>query len=242
VIIQSIRKSAVGLGIFAVFTAGIIAFTQSSTQEAIATNQKEAQARALYEVMPRETHDNDLVSDQIERVAPSLVGKDAIARIHIARLKHEVSLVGKDAIARIHIARLKHEVIAVILPAVTENGYNGRIKSLVGINADGTVAAVRIVEHKETPGLGDKIEVKKSDWVHQFSGLSLLDPPEEKWTVQKDGGYFDQMTGATITPRAVVRSVRSALEYFALNQSDLLQDTDEAAKEDGSNDGAEDRE
>jgi len=222
VIIQSIRKSAVGLGIFAVFTAGIIAFTQSSTQEAIATNQKEAQARALYEVMPRETHDNDLVSDQIERVAPSLVGKDAIARIHIARLKHEV--------------------IAVILPAVTENGYNGRIKSLVGINADGTVAAVRIVEHKETPGLGDKIEVKKSDWVHQFSGLSLLDPPEEKWTVQKDGGYFDQMTGATITPRAVVRSVRSALEYFALNQSDLLQDTDEAAKEDGSNDGAEDRE
>jgi len=222
VIIQSIRKSAVGLGIFAVFTAGIIAFTQSSTQEAIATNQKEAQARALYEVMPRETHDNDLVSDQIERVAPSLVGKDAIARIHIARLKHEV--------------------VAVILPAVTENGYNGRIKSLVGINADGTVAAVRIVEHKETPGLGDKIEVKKSDWVHQFSGLSLLDPPEEKWTVQKDGGYFDQMTGATITPRAVVRSVRSALEYFALNQSDLLQDTDEAAKEDGSNDGAEDRE
>lgn len=221
-IIQSIRKSAVGLGIFAVFTAGIIAFTQSSTQEAIATNQKEAQARALYEVMPRETHDNDLVSDQIERVAPSLVGKDAIARIHIARLKHEV--------------------VAVILPAVTENGYNGRIKSLVGINADGTVAAVRIVEHKETPGLGDKIEVKKSDWVHQFSGLSLLDPPEEKWTVQKDGGYFDQMTGATITPRAVVRSVRSALEYFALNQSDLLQDTDEAAKEDGSNDGAEDRE
>ena len=120
------------------------------------------------------------------------------------------------------IARQGDEVTAVIIPVVAPDGYSGRIELIVGVNRDGSVAGVRVLEHRETPGLGDKVDMKKSDWILGFEGRRLGDPPAEAWTVKKDGGVFDQFTGATITPRAVTAAVKRGLEYFEANRSALL--------------------
>jgi electron transport complex protein RnfG len=103
------------------------------------------------------------------------------------------------------------------------DGYSGRIDLLVGIRANGELAGVRITNHRETPGLGDKFEVGKGQWIFSFEGKSLSMPAPEGWAVRKDGGEFDQFVGATITPRAVVRAVRNALLYFQQNRDELLQ-------------------
>ena len=94
---------------------------------------------------------------------------------------------------------------------------------MLGVDAQGRALGVRVLSHKETPGLGDKIEVKKGDWILQFTGLSLGDPPVEKWKVKKDGGRFDQFTGATITPRGTVAAIRNGLDFFAANKAQLLE-------------------
>ena len=96
---------------------------------------------------------------------------------------------------------------------VSREGYSGPINLLVAVNVDGTLSGVRVVSHKETPGLGDKIETNKDDWILGFVGKSLSNPSEALWKVRKDGGEFDQFTGATITPRAVVNAVREVLKY-----------------------------
>ena len=101
------------------------------------------------------------------------------------------------------------------------NGYSGRIHLLVGVYVDGRVAGVRVVKHAETPGLGDAIELRKSDWITAFDGKSLDDPKPDGWQVKRDGGEFDQLTGATITPRAVVRAVRDTLLYYR-DHADML--------------------
>jgi electron transport complex protein RnfG len=113
-------------------------------------------------------------------------------------------------------------VVAVILPVTAPDGYSGTIELIVGVNRDGTVAGVRALQHRETPGLGDKVDVKKSDWVLDFNGHSLGQPPEEQWTVKKDGGVFDTFTGATITPRAVTAAVKRGLLYFDAHRESLL--------------------
>jgi electron transport complex protein RnfG len=94
---------------------------------------------------------------------------------------------------------------------------------MLGVDAEGKVLGVRVLAHKETPGLGDKIEVKKGDWILRFAGLSLGNPLPEKWKVKKDGGQFDQFAGATITPRGVVKAVREGLDFFAANQAKLTE-------------------
>ena len=106
-------------------------------------------------------------------------------------------------------------VPAAALFAVTaRNGYAGSIRVLVGVDADGVLTGIRILEHNETPGLGDKIESSRSDWVQQFPGRSLANTDPEGWAIRADGGSFDQLTGATVTPRAVVGAVRDTLLYF----------------------------
>jgi electron transport complex protein RnfG len=106
---------------------------------------------------------------------------------------------------------------------IAGSGYAGPIKLMLGVDADGKVLGVRALAHKETPGLGDKIEVKKGDWILRFTGLSLGAPPKDKWKVKKDGGQFDQFSGATITPRGVVTAVRNGLEFFAANKAQMLE-------------------
>ncbi|WP_289083335.1 MULTISPECIES: electron transport complex subunit RsxG [Gammaproteobacteria] len=205
-LISSIRRNAVGLAIFATVTAGAIATAQMLTAERIKQNIRMAESRALNQLVPTSSYDNDLLNDTLtvdSRFNQQLLGP-----------------LPENAL--IYRARNDGEVSAVILPAVAPDGYTTSIDLIVGVNRDGTLAGVRVVAHRETPGLGDKIEARKSDWITSFTGKSLQNPVAEQWAVRKDGGEFDQFTGATITPRAVVRAVKRALLFFDMHRDLLL--------------------
>jgi len=202
----SIRRNAIGLGLFALVTAGAIALAQVTTKDRIEHNIRLAQAKALNEIVPAGTYDNDLLTDTVavdKRFNQQLLGP-------------------LDDDDKIYLARKNGQVDTVILPVVAPDGYTTAIKLLVGIHADGTIAGVRITEHRETPGLGDKIDLKKSDWILEFSGKRLSDVGEDRWAVKKDGGIFDQFTGATITPRAVVKAVKLSQKFFDHHKDVLL--------------------
>ncbi|MEH6344667.1 MAG: electron transport complex subunit RsxG [Bermanella sp.] len=209
---QSIIKNATGLALFAFITAGIIGLVQLSTSERISENIAQAQAKALYEIVPKNLIDNDLLATTID-----LTTKEN-------RQLMNVSLLGNlKQGATAHLGIKDGKVHSVIFPVISKDGYTTDIHMLVGINLSGSVAGVRIVQHKETPGLGDKVETKKSNWVLSFNEKSLSSPTIDAWKVKKDGGEFDQFTGATITPRAVVGAVRKALEFFQAHKETLLQ-------------------
>lgn len=202
---RSMISNAAVLTLFALVTAGTLAITQITTREPIERAIRAASAKALLEIIPLDRHSNDLLLDTYPVPKP-----------YWARL-------GLDQGGDINLAREEGgRITAVIIPAVAPEGYSGPIKMLVGVNRDGTVAGVRVTSHSETPGLGDKVDVTKSDWVLNFNGKSLQDPPAEMWKVQKDGGAFDQFTGATITPRAVVHEVRDVLEFVATHREQLF--------------------
>jgi electron transport complex protein RnfG len=112
--------------------------------------------------------------------------------------------------------------MAAIFNSIAPNGYSGKIHLLVGVFADGSVAGVRAVKHSETPGLGDAIETQKSDWIFSFNDRSLSSPVPSNWLVKKDGGDFDQFTGATITPRAIVLAVKNTLLYYQQNADSIF--------------------
>lgn len=191
---QSIRKNAIGLGLFAIITGGTIALTQELTQARIEQQQARAEAEALFEIIPEHRHDNELLRDTITLPASNNLNK------------------GQPLTA--WVARRGERPTGLILPVTATNGYSGNISLLIGINLKGEILGVRITNHRETPGLGDKIETKKSDWIYSFKGRSLGSPDPGQWAVKKDGGVFDQFTGATITPRAVVNTVRETLVYY----------------------------
>ena len=195
------RNSAL-LGLFALGVTLALAGTQLLTRDEIAAQRRAAEARAYSEILPPARYDNALLDD--------------------FRLVDDRELLGLQQPRKILVARLGGEAQAVIVPATAPDGYGGAIELIVGINADGTLAGVRVVAHKETPGLGDKIDARKSRWIDAFAGRSLGDPAPAQWAVKKDGGVFDQFTGATITPRAVTAAVRRALEYFQANREALL--------------------
>lgn len=215
----SIRQNAVGLGLFAIVTAGSIGIAQVATKDSIEKNIQIAQAKALHEIVPKSSYDNDLLNDTI-----SLSNSDINDDIHTRWHTRLLGPIADDAVA--YVARKDGKAHTVILPATAPDGYTTNIDMIIGIKLDGTLAGVRVINHKETPGLGDKIEAKKFPWILQFSGLSLLNPLEASWAVKKDGGEFDQFTGATITPRAVVRSVSLALKFFQQHGQELAIDKD----------------
>jgi len=132
------------------------------------------------------------------------------------------TLLGSDKPVPVYRARKQGKPVAAVIAAVAPGGYNGNIFLLVGIYQDGSLAGVRIVRHIETPGLGDSIDEQKSDWILSFSGKSLQKPQKNRWKVQRDGGEFNQFTGATITPRAVVKAVYNSLVYFKQNRELLF--------------------
>jgi electron transport complex protein RnfG len=197
------------LGLFAVVATTLVALTETSTRAQIKENEREALLSGINALIPHEQYDNAILQDTIV-----LDATDAL---------------GTEEPTTVYRARKQGENVAVVLTAVAPNGYSGTIKMLVGIYADGTLAGVRVINHKETPGLGDKIDEKKADWIFQFEGLSLTNPASEKWKVKKDGGEFDQFTGATITPRAVVSAVKRSLEYFRSHSDELFAVTEEDA-------------
>ena len=182
-----------------------MATTNELTYERIEQSEREAAQRALLEIIPLERHDNDMLMD----VQP-------VPEQYWATL-------GLKKGGNIHIARDQGQPVAAIIPAVTPDGYSGAISMIIGINFNGSIAGVRVVEHRETPGLGDKVDLKKSDWILSFNGKSLVNPQASGWKVKKEGGDYDQFTGATITPRAVVNQVLKTLQYFEDDRERLLQ-------------------
>ena len=200
---QSISRNSLLLGGFALVTTLIIAVTFSGTKNKISENIRQAQQQALLQIIPKDRHSNNMLDN--------------------TRVINDTMLLGLREPQPLFIAKDKNSTIAVILPVTAREGYTGDINLLVGINIDGTVAGVRVISHRETPGLGDAIDHKKSDWIEQFSGKSLSNTAKQLWTVKKDGGEFDQFTGATITPRAVTKSVHQALIYFEKNRDAIIQ-------------------
>ncbi len=205
----SISKNSLLLGAFALVTAAILAGTQLGTRDRITAAEREAAQRALLEIVPLERHTNDLLVDTVT------IDK-----------KYWEPLGLKNG-GVVNIARDDQQPVAAIIPVIAPDGYSGDIKLIVGINADGSIAGVRVLSHNETPGLGDKLDLKKSQWILGFNGKSLTKPSVDGWAVKKDGGEFDQFTGATITPRAVVNSVKRTLQYFAEAKPLATKETEE---------------
>jgi len=204
-VLKSISKNAALLGLFAIVTTGLVAFTSTATKEKIVEAQHQALEKALLEILPDGQHNNDLLNDYMEVHHPLLAHKNP----------QEAFFARKDG-----------QPYAAILPSNAPEGYGGDISLIVGLRYDGTITGVRVIPpHSETPGLGDKIEIAKSNWILGFNGKSLENTSDKSWKVKKDGGEFDQLTGATITPRAVVKAIHNTLKYFDHNKEQLFRDS-----------------
>jgi len=195
------------LGLFAIVATTLVAFTEENTRSQIKENERQALLNAITSIISGDEYNNAILSDTLTLEATESLGTEEPTRVYRARNNDKP--------------------IAAVFTVVAPNGYSGKIKMLVGIYYDASLAGVRVINHKETPGLGDKIDEKRSDWILQFTGLSLDNPASAKWKVKKDGGEFDQFTGATITPRAVVSAVKKALDYFRSHRDELFAITEE---------------
>jgi len=194
---RDILLSGAFLWLFAVAGTTLVAVTEFTTADAIVENERQVLLRNLYALLPPERLDNDIASDTLELPAAPLLGTESTAIAYRARMLGEP--------------------VAVIFNSIAPDGYNGKIHLLVGVNVDGSLAGVRVIKHAETPGLGDGIEIRKSPWIKGFDDRSLDNPDASGWRVKRDGGEFDQLTGATITPRAIVSAVRNTLLYYRQN-------------------------
>lgn len=197
--------NAIKLGLFALVTAALLGMTYTGTREQIELAQLRMEQRALAEVVENLPHQELLLRD---RVGIPEQGR-ALLRSGEQDL---IQLVRNDA----------NEVVAMIIPTTAPDGYTDAIRMIVGINLAGELTGVRVIEHKETPGLGDKVDLAKSNWILSFEGKSLENPTASGWAVNKEGGQFDSFTGATITPRAVIRQVRNALLFYRQYAQDVL--------------------
>lgn len=185
------------LGAFCLGFGVVLAASDFATKNDIAARALEDRLNSLSQVIPESIHDNNLVDDAIT------MRNERDKEITVYRATKEGKVTG-----------LAYEIYGT--------GYAGQMRLMLGIDAEGKILGVRVLAHKETPGLGDKMEVKKSNWILRFDGLTLGNPPVEKWKVKKDGGQFDQFTGATITPRGIVDAIRRGLELFAANKELMM--------------------
>ncbi|NVJ50492.1 MAG: electron transport complex subunit RsxG [Gammaproteobacteria bacterium] len=201
-LLQSINRNAFILGAFALLSIGLIAVFHHLTKDKIAYEMQAKLARTLNELVDPNRFDNDVYHDCV--VISDADSKPATETARIYRMTKQGN------------------PVAVVLNVTANDGYNGVINLIMAINADATIAGVRVINHNETPGLGDKIERKKSDWITRFNGLSLTNPAPQMWQVKQDGGQFDAFTGATITPRAVVKAVRNGLQFYQQHQTSLF--------------------
>ena len=193
---QRMMIHGVVLGVFCLGFAVVLAGTDHVTAKDIAARALEDRQNSLSQVIPNSIHDNNPVTNTI------LMKDGEGNELTVYRATKEGKVTG-----------VAYEIFG--------SGYAGKIKLMLGVDAEGKVLGVRVLAHKETPGLGDKIETKKGDWILRFNDLSLGNPPVEKWKVKKDGGQFDQFAGATITPRGVVNAIRKGLEFFAANKEQM---------------------
>lgn len=201
-VLRETVSTALALLLFSVVGAGLLSGTFTLTRPTIELSEQADKRILVAQTLPTGSYDNDLIRDARPLPADPLLGLKRPGLVYPASRNSQVN--------------------AVVLEAVAPDGYSGEIRLLIGIHADGRVAGVRVTTHKETPGLGDYIDLVRSPWIKQFDGRGLSDPAPEQWKVKKDGGRFDYRAGATITPRAVVKAVRKALEYFAAHKTELL--------------------
>lgn len=198
-IMNYMGKDGAILAAFALVTTGLIAITFAVTEERIQFEQEKHLLSILNELVAEDTHTNQLHLDCI--------------------VVNNESLLGNSRDKRIFRARQNEQNVAALIETVAPNGYSGEIKLVVAANFEGNSLGARVVEHKETPGLGDKIDIRVSDWILSFNNVPFNGATDNRWKVKKDGGQFDQFTGATITPRAVVGAIKNALLYYNENKS-----------------------
>lgn len=201
-IARSTLQTAINLVFFAALGTAILASVYFMTHDAIVKAEEGEKLKLIMQIVPTELFDNDIIQDKLNLPASELLGTDDVTVAYRARLKGEPS--------------------AVVLSAIAPDGYGGKISLILAVRTNGELAGVRVVTHKETPGLGDYIELPKSPWIKGFDGKSLAVYKDADWKVKKDGGKFDYMAGATITPRAVIKAVHKALLYFSENKDKLF--------------------
>ncbi|MGF1644429.1 MAG: electron transport complex subunit RsxG [Thiotrichales bacterium] len=194
--------SSIMLGLFGVVGAGIVAGVHELTAERVLENERQARLRVLNEVLPADRYDNSILADTLVLRDPALA--DGRYPVTVYR------------------ARRGEAPVAAVFETVAPDGYSGAIHLLIGIDTDGRVTGARVLKHAETPGLGDPIEQNHSNWILGFTGKSTREPELARWAVKRDGGEFDQFTGATISPRAVVKAIRQTLVYFGDHRDQLL--------------------
>ena len=199
--LNAIKKNGLVLAIFACASTGLVAVTHYLTKDQIKQQEQAQLLSVLNQVIPHDLHDNELFS------SCTLVQAEEL---------------GTEQAMPAYIAKINGEPSAIAIEAIAPDGYNGAIKVIVGMKIDGTILGTRVLSHQETPGLGDKIDLRVSDWILSFAGKQVTDSNLDRWRVRKDGGDFDQFTGATITPRAVVKSVKQAVQYVNQNNQALL--------------------
>ena len=195
-------STALTLLVFSVVGAGLLSGAYLITRPTIELSEQTAKLALVAQTLPAGSFDNDLIGEAKPLAANPQLG---LKRPGMA-----------------YIARKQGVVTAVVLEAIAPDGYAGEIRLLVGIQVDGRIVGVRVTGHKETPGLGDYIELARNPWINQFDGKFLGQPAEADWKVRKDGGAFDYLAGATITPRAVIKAVKQALQYFQQHKAELL--------------------
>lgn len=194
--------TALNLAVFALIGTAILAFTFAQTHDRIAQSIDAEKLKLISQIVPQTLFDNDIIKDTLQIAPDALLNNEGATTAYRARLANEPSV--------------------LVLEAIAPDGYSGKITLLVAIKNNGELAGVRVVAHKETPGLGDYIEIARSQWIAQFNGASLAKYKDADWKVKKDGGQFDYMAGATITPRAVVKATHKALQYFTQNHDALF--------------------
>ena len=190
------------LAIFALLATALVSVTHLLTEDKIQEQQQKELLKVLNQVIPAANHDNELYKS--------------------CTLISNQQYIGTPTPMPAYIAEKNGEPTGVAIEAIAPDGYSGAIKLIVGLDMTGYVTGVRVLQHNETPGLGDKIETRITDWIYAFTGKKLKGEKDPAWAVRKDGGEFDQFTGATITPRAVVKAVKNVSLYFERYQQELL--------------------
>ena len=198
---HKISKNGMILGAFAIVTTALIITSYLLTKDRIEEAKRAQLLSVLNQLVPQENHDNLLYQDCIILAQDSLLGNK---QQHAYR------------------ARMEGQNVAAIIETTAPDGYSGNIELVVAIDTELNVLGSRVITHRETPGLGDKIDLRVSDWILSFSDVKYDESNQERWRVKKDGGQFDQFTGATITPRAVVRAIANTAEYFKQNQQAIF--------------------
>ncbi|HHF3215305.1 electron transport complex subunit RsxG [Vibrio alginolyticus] len=199
--LTAIRKNGLTLAIFACATTGLVALTQYLTKDQIKVQEQKQLLSVLNQVIPENMHDNALTQACTMVTSPDLGTLRAMPA---------------------YLATKNGEPTAIAIESIAPDGYNGEIKVITGIDNQGNILGTRVLNHQETPGLGDKIDLRVTDWILSFTGKQVTESNWNSWKVRKDGGDFDQFTGATITPRAVVKVVRNTVNYVNQSRKDIL--------------------